>query len=114
MKRTRLIIVGVALAAGLTAAYLSSGTHVPAPAPVIAAVPEKIAADEVLVAARDLPVGSRLGPQDLKWLAWPAEGLGSGLILRKSEPNLIAASVGAVVREGFVVNEPVRKEKLIK
>ena len=30
MKRTRLIIIGVALVAGLTAAYLSNGTHDPA------------------------------------------------------------------------------------
>jgi pilus assembly protein CpaB len=115
MKRTRLIIIGVALTAGLAAAYLSSGVNAPSPPPVAAAaVPEKIAADEVLVAARDLPLGSRITPQDLKWLPWPSDGLGSGLILKKSAPDFIAASAGAVVRDSFVVNEPIRKEKLIK
>jgi pilus assembly protein CpaB len=115
MRRTRLIIIGVALASGLAAAYLSNGTsHMPSPAPVIAAVPEKVAAEQVLVAARDLSVGSRIGAADLKWLPWPSDGIGSGLIVKSSTPEFINASAGSVVRESFVVNEPIRKEKLIK
>jgi len=114
MKRTRLIIVGVALAAGLAAAYLSSAAREPGAVPVAVAEPVKIAADEVLVAARDLPLGARISASDVKWLAWPTNGLGSGMILRKNAPDVIAASVGAVVRDSFVVNEPIRKEKLIK
>jgi pilus assembly protein CpaB len=114
MKRSRLIIVGVALAAGLTAAYLSSGMHEPSPVPVAVAEPVKIAAEEVLVAARDLPLGSRINVGDVKWLAWPIDGVGPGMVLRKNTPDFVAASTGAVVRDSFVANEPIRKEKLIK
>ena len=114
MKRTRLIIIGVALAAGLTAAYLSNGAHDPAPVPVAVAEPIKIAAEDVLVAARDLPLGARISPSDVKWLAWPTDGLGSGMIMRKNMPDFTAMSAGAVVRDSFVANEPIRKEKLIK
>jgi pilus assembly protein CpaB len=115
MKRTRLIIIGIALASGLAAAYLSSGiNNAPNLPPVVAAVPEKVAAEEVLVAARDLPVGSRVGPADLKWLPWPSDGLGSGLILKSSARDFITTNAGSVARDSFVVNEPIRKEKLIK
>jgi pilus assembly protein CpaB len=114
VRRTRLIIIGVALTAGLAAAYLSNGMQTPMPPPVAAAIPEKIAADEVLVAARDLAVGARITARDLKWLSWPADGVSTGMIIRRSAPDSITASVGSVVREALIVNEPLRKEKLIK
>jgi pilus assembly protein CpaB len=114
MKTSRLVIIGVALAAGLTAAYLSSGLREPSPAPPTPAEPEKVAAAEVLVAATDLPLGMRISAHDVKWLSWPTEGLGSGMILRKDTPDVLAASAGSLVRESFVAGEPIRKEKLIK
>jgi pilus assembly protein CpaB len=115
MKGTRLIIVGVALAAGLAAAYLSSSTpRETSPPPLAAAEPPMIAAEEVLVAASALSVGTRISARDVRWLAWPTDGVTSGMILRKSNPDFIVQSAGAVVRDGFVANEPIRKEKLIK
>ncbi|SEC45417.1 pilus assembly protein CpaB [Rhizobiales bacterium GAS191] len=115
MKPARLAIIGVALAAGLAAAYLSSGMREPAPQPPQAAVePEKVAASEVLVAATDLPLGMKVGAADLKWLRWPADGVGAGMILKKDAPDAIAQNAGSIVREAFVANEPLRKEKLAK
>ena len=116
MKPARIAIIGVALAAGLGAAYLSSGggREAPAQAPQVAPEPEKVAASEVLVAATDLPLGMKVGPADLKWLRWPADGLGPNMILKKNAPDAIAQNAGSIVREPFVANEPVRKEKLIK
>jgi hypothetical protein len=112
MTRTRLIIFGVALAAGLAAAYLSLRS--PREAPVAAAEPPKIAAEEVLVASGDLVVGTRIGARDVKWLAWPTDVISSGMILRKNDPDFVAQSTGAVVRDSFVANEPIRKKKLIR
>jgi pilus assembly protein CpaB len=114
MKPARIAVIGVALAAGSAAAYLASGTREPAPAPQFAAAPEKVAANEVLVAATDLPLGMRVNAPDLKWLPWPAEGVGNGMILRKDAPDAIAQNAGSIVRESLIVNEPIRKEKLIK
>ena len=78
MKRTRLIIIGIALCSGLLAAYLSSGMREPGPIPVAVAEPIKVAAEEVLVAARDLPLGARISAADVKWIAWPADGEPAG------------------------------------
>ena len=114
MKPARLAIIGVALAAGLVAAYLSSGGREEAPAPQVALEPQKVAANEVLVASADLPLGAKIGAADLKWLPWPADGISPGLIVKKDNPDAINQSVGSTVRESFVANEPVRKEKLIK
>lgn len=114
MKTARIAIIGVALAAGLAAAYLSSNMRDPGPAPQVVVEPAKVAATEVLVAATDLPLGMRIGAPDLKWLSWPSDGLGSGMILRKDVPDYITTKAGALVRESFVANEPIRKEKLIK
>src|SRR5580704_10338066 len=114
MKPARIAIIGVAVVAGLAAAYLSSGRREPAPSPQVAIEPEKIAASEVLVAATDVPLGTKLGASNLKWLTWPAEGISPGMILKKDAPDAIAQNAGAIVRETFVANEPVSKDKLIK
>jgi pilus assembly protein CpaB len=113
MKPVRIAIVGIALAAGLAAAYLATGLRQPAPGPQIAE-PEKVPASDVLVASTDLPLGIRLGAADLKWLPWPKEGLSASMITRKDLPDAINQYAGSIVREAFVANEPVRKEKLIK
>ena len=81
MKSGRMAIIAVALVSGLAAAYLSTGRQA-APAPQITVEPEKVPASEVLVAATDLPVGTKLLDANLKWLAWPAEGLSKGMILK--------------------------------
>lgn len=114
MKPARIAIIGVAVVAGLAAAYLSSGRRESAPSPQVAIEPEKIAASEVLVAATDVPLGTKLGASNLKWLTWPAEGISPGMILKKDAPDAIAQNAGAIVRETFVANEPVSKDKLIK
>jgi pilus assembly protein CpaB len=114
MKPARIAIIGVALAAGLVAAYLSSGSREPAPAPQALSEPVKVAASEVLVAATDLPLGMKIGAADLKWLPWPADGLGNGMILKKDAPDAIAQNASSIVRESFIANEPIRKEKLIR
>jgi pilus assembly protein CpaB len=113
MKPVRIAIIGIALAAGIGAAYLASGMRQPAP-DVQVAQPEKVPASDVLVASIDLPLGIKVGAADLKWLAWPQEGLSTGLITRKEAPDAINQYAGSIVREGFVANEPIRKEKLIK
>jgi pilus assembly protein CpaB len=113
MKPARVAIIGVAVAAGLAAAYLASGGRQP-PAPPVVPEPEKIAASEVLVAAAELPLGTKLGAGSLKWLPWPAEGVAPGMILKKDAPDAIAQNTGSLVREAFFANEPVSKDKLIK
>jgi pilus assembly protein CpaB len=109
--KSRMPIAVIAIVAGMSAAYLSSWREaVPTPQP--AAESQIIPAAEVLVAASELQLGSKLTASQLKWLPWPTEGLGKDMIVRDKAPNGLAQAVGAIVRESLVANEPINKEKL--
>jgi len=90
MNRARLAILGLALVAAVVMALLVRGLATPkAPAPVAIAAPpppEKPMA-QVLVAKRNLPVGTRLTQEDLGWQPWPLEALNPTLITDGSAPT---------------------------
>src|SRR4051812_2715845 len=112
MKAARILILGVALAAGGVAAYLvTSEEPPPAAPPPVAAVPT----DEVLVAAGDIGIDQAVSAQTLRWQAWPASATASpNFILKKQRPNGMEQLVGSIARTPFANGEPIREDKLIK
>lgn len=116
MKRAQLIVLGIALTAGLGAMFLAGGSSGPpspsAPAPVAAPAPSRTT--DVLVAAVDIPMGSTLTQNDLRWQAWPSDAAPPFLIKRTDTPNATTELAGSIARIGFVAGEPMRKEKLIR
>lgn len=112
MSPARIIILGIALVAGLGAALLISRppkVSTPSvtkyePAPTV----------EVLVAAADIPLGNRLAATDLRWTAWPLASLPAGVIRRQDAPEGEAEFVGQVARAQLFGSEPIRREKLIR
>src|SRR3954462_9036315 len=66
MKAARILILGVALAAGGVAAYLVTSEEPPPAPPPVAAAPT----DEVLVASSDIGIGQAVSAQTLRWQAW--------------------------------------------
>ena len=111
MKVARLAVLGVALAAGGGAFYLMSGAKV-APVQMIAA--PTIKTDEVLVAAKDLQMGTLITETDMIWQAWPSEATSPGMIVKSTTPGAVEDVKGSVSRANFVQGEPMRKEKLVK
>jgi pilus assembly protein CpaB len=111
MKFARIAVLGFALLAGGVAAYLASGSE-PAPAPKVAAQPS-IATTEVLVAAKDIGLGATLTAQDLSWRTWPKAGSDS-FITKEAQPQALAEYVGAIARQPFVAEEPIRTQKIVK
>lgn len=79
----------------------------PAPAPL------RIAAGDVLVAARNVPAGTILKSNDLRWLRWPDEGLDPNFLIRDKGASLEDA-VGRVVLRGFAAGEPITMPRLLK
>lgn len=112
MSPARIIILAVAVVAGLGAALLISRppkVTTPSvtkyePAPTV----------EVLVVAADVPLGNKLAASDLKWLAWPLASLPSGVIRRQDAPAGESEFVGQIARTQLFPSEPVRREKLLK
>ena len=77
MSAARLLILVIAAVAAIALAFVVRGAFAPKKAPVAAAAAAPTAKPtvRVLVAKRDLPIGTRLTAADLGWQDWPAEGL---------------------------------------
>src|SRR3546814_5707591 len=98
MKPARIIILTVAVVAAGLAGLLAmrlSGTSAPQ---IVDSVIEKQPTENVIVSAANLPIGSRLNEETLRWLAWPQNGLVEGFITQTARPKAIAELDGAVVR----------------
>ena len=140
MGATRsIIIVAIAAVCALAVALLVGRlfSH-PAPPPPVVAAPVKPMA-QVLVAHRDLPVGTALASGDLAWQAWPLDAVNPAFITDGQAPQAapkgasaaVAGAVtraatdavsrgpmdalyGAIVREPILANEPVTNAKLVR
>lgn len=110
MSPARIIILAIALVAGLAAALLISR---PSKTPAVTKY-EPAPTTEVLVAAADIPVGNRLTAGDLRWIGWPLASLPTGVIRREDAPEGEAEFVGQVARAQLFGSEPIRREKLIR
>ena len=113
MKGARIVVLGIALAAGGAAAYLvGSGGEPPPPAPAPMA---QLETTEVLVAGSDIGIGQSVLAPTLRWQVWPSAAATSANFIRKNErPNAIEQITGSITRVAFTTGEPIREEKLIK
>ncbi|WP_454658832.1 Flp pilus assembly protein CpaB [Bosea beijingensis] len=110
MSPARIIILAVALVAGLGAAVLVQSPKAPAPVAKIEQAPTV----PVLVAATDIPVGNTVTATDLRWLDWPLASVPAGIIRKDETPEAETEIIGQVARYATLGAEPIRREKLIK
>jgi pilus assembly protein CpaB len=112
MKAARLIVLGVAVAAGGLAALLAgqSGDRSPPPAPVV-----NLETVDVLIANSDIGQGSVVKPEELRWQMWPASSAGPNFIRKSDRPDAIEQIAGSIVRGGtFYAGEPIQESRLVK
>lgn len=113
MKPARVIILVVAVVAaglaGLLAMQMAGSGNIPEQ---IQAVVTKEPTVNVLVAGANLPVGSRLNDQSLRWIAWPQGSLVQGFITEKDRPEALKELAGVIVRLPLFEGEPIRAEKI--
>ena len=121
MSIMRILILVVAGAAALIAALMVRNmSGQPAPE-VIKVVEETIAPQEpemeflqVLVAARDLPLGHRIAPSDLTWQDWPEDGADNRYMTEDSSPKATSELAGSVVRMPIFAGEPILGQKIVR
>lgn len=112
MKAARLVVLGVAIAAGGLAALLASGGgNKPAPPPKSTA---QMDTADILVAKTDISLGQAVSAQDLKWQTWPTAAANPVFIRKSDRPNAIETLSGSIARSPFYSGEPIREAKLIK
>lgn len=105
MRRRRVMLVlALAMMSGLVAAY--SALRFLQQRPDVVAMSPTTTTNQVVVAARDLDVGSIIKPEDLSTIAWPGEGVPQGYL----------SSIEDVTERGLIVavnaNEPILAAKL--
>jgi pilus assembly protein CpaB len=111
MKTARLVVLGIALAAGGIAAYLASGSDNKT---VVAEAPPPLPTVDVLVAKSDIGLGQAVGPDDMQWQTWPASTASNNFIRRSDRPDASTQIVGSIARYPFIAGEPIREPKLVK
>jgi pilus assembly protein CpaB len=109
MRVARIVVLGVAVAAG-GLAFMLSGRETPPP-PVVKAPADTV---DILVAKADIGIGRALSVDDLTWQPWPRTAAGPLFIRRSDNPNALEDLKGAVARAPFVAGEPIREQKLVK
>ena len=113
MKAARLVVLGVAIAAGGFAALLASGSDDKPPEAAKPAVAQLETID-ILIAKSDINMGQAVAPQDIAWQAWPAAAASPHFIRKSEKPGAIEDLSGAIARTPFVAGEPMREAKLVK
>ena len=113
MAASRLVILGVAVAAAGGAGYVAKHMTAQKP-PVIVAAPQKPAIDlsQVLVLTDDVPVGGVLDGQ-MRWQEWPTDSIGDNYITKAQNPDAISKLKGEVARIAMYKGEPLRRSKLV-
>jgi pilus assembly protein CpaB len=114
MKLTRVIVLGIALGAGALAAMLALNLSSRRPAPQSPAAVAKIDSAQVLVASKDIPTGSTIAPDSIRWEDWPKSGVSANFINRATTPDGIDKVAGALARSTFYAGEPITEPKLIR
>lgn len=114
MKSRLVILILLAFVAAFGTVYLARNwmeaqraamSQAPVPAP-------EAANNEVLVAKEDLPAGTLLQPDQLRWQAWPDAGLAPTYLVKgKNKPEDLT---GAVVRQGISAGQPVLDSIVVK
>jgi pilus assembly protein CpaB len=103
MRRRSIFVLALALVCGLAAAFLARSYL---QTQMAAAPAAEAATAMVAVAARDLPGGAVLRPEDVKLIGWPAS----------TRPPEYVATTEAVVGQGLLfpvkANEPLLRSKL--
>ena len=114
MKPARLIILSVALVAAGAAAFLAmnlTGTQTVVQMQAETVVKKEPVID-VLVASANLPVGSKLTEDSLRWAGWPEGSIVEGFITTQNRPEALKELKGAIVRLPIFEGEPIRAEKI--
>ncbi|HUK58459.1 MAG TPA: Flp pilus assembly protein CpaB [Stellaceae bacterium] len=113
MRAIGIVIIGLALVLAASVFFVVPRLmRSPAPSQQ-ASQPVQVPAKEVLVAAHNLPAGTALKAEDMRWQKWPADGLNPNYFLHDQgdDPK---NHVGMIVLHGLETGEPIVQSRLLK
>ena len=107
MKAARLVVLGVAIAAGGVAAYLASHGRNPAPLEPAKAPVMALETVEVLIAKADLSRGDVIASNEIGWQVWPKTSTNGNFIVKSARSNAVKEFTGAIVRVPVQAGQPI-------
>jgi pilus assembly protein CpaB len=110
-----ILLVVIALVAALgtvfmTRSWLESQRASVGPQP--AGPPVETAKTQVLVAKEDLPAGTLLKPEQMRWQAWPDDSVAESYVVNGSRD--LTEFEGAVVRRAIAAGQPITDGQVVK
>lgn len=112
MKLIRIVILAVAAVAAIGAAFMARGLLSDGPKQAVAKKTQLEVVD-VLVAARNIELGSLVVDKDLQWQKWPKKVISPGFLIRGENGDKRKKVEGAAVRATIVAGEPINMTKLV-
>lgn len=113
MGYARLIMLALAAVAAGAAAFLVQGL-IASNKPVQTAQKPETATTEVLVAAKNLDLGTKVTSADIKWQVWPQAAVTDAYIVKSTSPEAQNETQGSVVRQAMLAGEPVTSNKVVR
>ncbi len=115
MKIARIAILGVAvIAAGGAALMASNLAGGNAPVEVVKKAAPAIKLSQILVANKDISIGTKLSASMVRWQKWPQDVVTDSYIINSGNKSIDDVIAGSIVRSTFYEGEPIREGKLIK
>ena len=118
MKKTRILVMAIALLAAGVAAWIATGLG--GEPQVVTQIQNQVIENtvriptvKVLVAKEGIPVGARLNNEVVQWANWPEDALVEGYFDQDSNPDAIKEISGIIVRLPIFKGEPIRAEKIV-
>lgn len=116
MKIAQLAVLGVAAVAAIGAGFVAN--NIANTEPEVVTITEQapsIQLAEVLVATRNIGLGTSMKPDMVEWVKWPKEGLSEGFIIKSDAPDgLNIEKDPAIARSQFFIGEPIRESKIVR
>lgn len=117
MKRARLLVLIIAIAAAGGAAILAKNMVAPqtaAPNEIVKTKIVKTETTKVLVANGEIALGDVIGQPNMRWQDWPISATGAGYVTKEKSPEAIKELSGSLARAPFIPGEPIIQQKIIK
>jgi pilus assembly protein CpaB len=114
MRLSRATVLAIALIAGVIAAFLALRLASAPPAPQQAQTETRSDTVQILVATRDLPMGTTIAADAVQWQDWPRTAASANFIFKAQNPDGMSQVIGALARSTFYSGEPISEAKLIR
>lgn len=114
MKLSRILVLAVALIAGVVAAFLALNLTSQPEVVISEPVTETAPMTRVLVAAEDISIGTSIAPDMVKWQEWPENGVSGRFIVDGDTSEAFDSVIQAIARASFYEGEPIIEGKLIR